>query len=230
MPPKVLMVDDEEELAQATTEYLTLCGIKASYVTDAEAAQEVTSTESPDLILLDINLPGASGFEFCRSLRERSSDVMILFLSARDSDSDQILALSLGGDDYMRKPFSMAVLLAKIRRMLERASASQPSGRTGFQDAWLIIDLSASRVWAGGTEVPMPATEYRLLSMLVENQGRVVTKQEFLDEVWDGSFVSEGTLSVHIRRLRTRIEPDPDKPTYVRTVWGRGYLFAQPGT
>lgn len=228
MGGKVLMIDDELELGQATTEYLTLCGFPATHIADAEHAEDVIAREQPDLILLDINLPGDNGFELCRTVRQKSQ-VPIIFISARDSDSDQILALDLGGDDFIIKPFSLNVLLAKIRRILERVSAQKTTAADAVDD-WLTINLSAHRVWVNGKELMIPATEFRLLELLVKNQGALVSKQQCLDHVWGGSFVSEGTLSVHIRRLRTRIERNPDRPTYIRTFWGRGYLFAQPGS
>lgn len=234
MAPQVLMIDDEKELAEATAEYLTLCGIESTYAESAAQAREMLAADPPQVILLDINMPGESGFQFCREIREHSQ-VPIVFVSARESDSDQILALSLGGDDYVRKPFSMAVLLAKLRRMIERtagwgAAAPSQAARTGFQDERLTIDLAASRVWVDGQEVQIPGTEYRLLSYLVENRGRVVPKTELLDRLWNTSFVSEGALSVQIRRVRTRLEPDPDNPIYIRTVWGRGYMFERADT
>lgn len=224
MTYRVLMVEDEVELAQSTVDYLKLCGFAAQSVGSALEATRTLAGESPDLLLLDINLPGQSGFELCRQVRA-TSDVPIIFISARDADSDQVLALGLGGDDYVRKPFSLEVLVAKIRRMLERNATQGPTQPSGYADDWLRIDLDASRVWVSGDEIKVPATEYRLLDHLAANAGRVVTKQELLDELWTGGFVTEGTLSVHVRRLRTRIEPDPDNPTYLRTVWGRGYMF-----
>lgn len=221
---QVLMVEDETELARSTVEYLELCGLTAHAVGSAMEATRAIADRSPDLLLLDINLPGQSGFELCRQVRA-TSEMPIIFVSARDADSDQILALGLGGDDYIRKPFSLEVLVAKIRRMLERNATQQVAASTGYADDWLRIDLDANRVWVSGEEIKVPATEYRLLAHLASNAGKVVAKQDLLDQLWGGDFVTEGTLSVHVRRLRTRVEPDPDNPTYLRTVWGRGYMF-----
>jgi len=172
------------------------------------------------VVLLDVNLPGDSGFAFCRQLRQ-ASQVPVIFISARGSEDDQVLALSVGGDDYIIKPFSLAVLAAKISRMLSRSGQHT----AGFDDGRLRVDDEAGRVWLHDRELRLPTMEDRLLRHLVRHRGRVVTKQELFDEVWGEPFTSDGTLTVHIRRLRRRIEPDPERPTYLKTVWGRGYLF-----
>lgn len=221
----VLMVDDEQPLAVSTTEYLTAFGVSAAYVTSAEDADEFLAENEVDLVLLDINLPGASGFEFCRRLRARS-DVPLVFLSARGADDDQVLALSIGGDDYVRKPYSLGVLLAKIRRILERhRTTAGRGGQAGYDDGWLQVDQTTDRVYLDGAEVTLTAMEHRLLRFLVDNSGRVLTKQELFEHVWPEAIASDGTLTVHIRRLRTKIERDPDQPRYIQTAWGRGYLF-----
>lgn len=221
MPTDVLMIDDEEALAASTTEYLQAFGITAQYVLSAEAGFDWLAGDQARVIVLDVNLPAISGFDFCRELRQ-TDQTPILFLSARQSDDDQILALSLGGDDFLRKPFPLGVLLAKLRRVLDRMGTPLDSS---YDDGWLSVDLAAGRVWAGGHEVSLKAMEYRLLSYLVANRGRVVTKPELFENVWGEAITGDGTLTVHIRRLRTQIEPDPDQPKYLRTVWGRGYLF-----
>lgn len=223
MPIDVLMIDDEQALASATTEYLAAFGLTTHYVTSAEEALDWLTADTAQVVVLDVNLPGMSGFELCRTLRARGDQMPILFLSARQSDDDQILGLSVGGDDFLRKPFPLGVLLAKIRRTLDRVGSTTPP--TAFDDGWLVVDPAAGRVWAGGAEVQLKAMEYRLLAYLVANRGRVVTKAELFENVWGDAITGDGTLSVHIRRLRTQIEPNPDQPRYLRTVWGRGYLF-----
>lgn len=220
----VLMIDDEVALAASTVEYLNLSGVSARYVTTAEDALVLLPLVTPSVILLDINLPGMSGFELCRRLRD-GSEAPIVFISARSTDDDQVLALTVGGDDYIVKPFSLAVLLAKVRRLLSRHDAvARP-----FEDGHLRVDPATGRTHIDGVEVPLTALEHRLLGYLVANRGRVVAKAELLTAVWGDTLTSEGTLTQHIRRLRTRIEPDPDSPSYIRTVWGRGYLFEEPG-
>ncbi len=218
-PMGVLIVDDEAELADAIATYLRAFGLEAEYVVDGASALAVFEARPPELVVLDVNLPDGNGFEVCRAIRGRSQ-VPILFLSARGSDDDQIFALGLGGDDYVRKPVSLAVLLAKIRRMLDRLG--QPRG---FRDGWLEVDEETDRVFVTGVEVKLTAMEHRLLRHLVANRGRVVPKDELFTAVWDSPLTGDATLSVHVRRLRTHIEPDPAEPRYIKTVWGRGYVF-----
>ena len=223
LPPgrvDVLIVEDERELAEATAEYLDAMGISSHHEPTAEAALDVLSRREAGVVLLDVNLPGDSGFAFCRQLRQ-ASQVPVIFISARGSEDDQVLALSVGGDDYIIKPFSLAVLAAKISRMLSRSGQHT----AGFDDGRLRVDDEAGRVWLHDRELRLPTMEDRLLRHLGRHRGRVVTRQELFDEVWGEPFTSDGTLTVHIRRLRRRIEPDPERPTYLKTVWGRGYLF-----
>ncbi len=216
----VLVVDDDAELAAAIVAYLRAFDLDVAHAPSAEAAMSTVRDHPVGVLLLDVNLPGMDGFAFCRTIRA-SQDLPILFISARDSDDDQILGLSVGGDDFITKPFSLAVLLAKVRRALARTD--QPN--TGFDDGRLRVDAESGRTWLEGRELLFPAMEDKLLRHLVRRAGRVVTKQELLTEVWGQPATSEGTLTVHIRRLRTRIEADPDRPRYIKTVWGRGYLF-----
>lgn len=232
----VLMVDDEEGLAASITEYLGAFGLRSAWVADAEAALRFLDEHPTRLLLLDIGLPGMNGYEFCRKVRETRS-MPIVFLSARGSDDDQVLALTIGGDDYLRKPVSLSVLLAKVRRMLERLEDADRFGRlTGsgpevepYDDGRLRFDAAGGRFFREGREIELTAMEYRLLEYFVRERDRVLTKAELFEQVWEGAFVGDGTLTVHVRRLRKKIEPDPEHPTYINTVWGRGYRFAGRG-
>lgn len=230
----VAIVEDEAEFARSMADYLGAFKIRSRVYPDAESALTdlagaADAAHPPRLLLLDVNLPGRSGFELCRTVRASADPVLaavpILFLTARGSEDDEVLALSIGGDDYLRKPFSMGVLLAKIRRVLERSGSAPATADAAFDDGRLRIDPIAERVHLRGEELQLPAMEYRLLAFLVRERDRVVSKQELLDEVWHGGFVGDGTISVHVRRLRLKIEEDPEEPRYLRTVWGRGYLF-----
>ena len=226
----VLIVDDEEELARSTVDYLAAFGLAATWVCSGEDALRCLRRDQARLILLDVNLPGLTGFDLCRRLRADAgtAQTSIVFLSARRSDDDEILALSLGGDDYLRKPFSLSVLLAKVRRILTRLD-DETGPSTGYDDGHLRWDAAADRFWVGGSELVLPAMEHRLLRYCLEHRGKVLTKRDLFVGVWGDAITGEGTLTVHVRRLRTRIEPDPEHPTYLRTVWGRGYLFEGPG-
>lgn len=222
MRPDVLIVDDEVELTDAVVEYLEASGLSCSRAVTAEQGLALVEQATPQVILLDVNLPGMNGFAFCRSVRARSA-IPIIFISARTGDDDQILALSVGGDDYVTKPFSLGVLLAKVRRALARGTVVADSA--DFDDGRLRVEDASGRVWLDGAELHLTTIEDRLLRHLVRQRGRVSTKQQIIDEVWGEPFTSDGTLAVHIRRLRGRIEADPDQPRYIKTVWGRGYLF-----
>ncbi len=219
----VLVVDDEESLAASTVEYFQAFGLRAAHTGTAEGAEAFLAASTARVVLLDINLPGMNGFELCRRIRRRA-DTPIVFLSARESDDDQILALGIGGDDFVRKPCSLAVLLAKVRRVLERLDAAGPDA-SGYDDGRLRFDPAADRFWLNGIDLSLTTMEHRLLRYLVTHRERALPKQELFEQVWGDAITGDGTLSVHIRRLRARIEPDPERPTYIETLWGRGYLF-----
>ena len=248
----VLLVEDEAGLARSTREYLEAFGLRAEHRATAEAALADLPALAPAVVLLDVGLPGMSGFALCTRLREAAPGAGVIFISARTSEADQVLGLDLGADDYLTKPYSLQVLLAKVRRALARAQGAAPSapggsvgpggapggqrapGRAGsparvpdVDDGRLRIDLDAGRTWVDGREVRLTAIEHRILAHLVRNRGRVCSKRDIIDAVWGEPYTSEGTLTVHMRRLRRRIEADPDAPVRLRTVWGRGYLFAE---
>jgi DNA-binding response regulator regX3 len=230
-PVDVLLVEDEVDLAAVTRDYLEAFGLHVLSCPDAESALRHLSPQAPGVALLDVNLPGMSGFELCRHLRDRQ--VPVIFVSARGTDVDQVHGLSLGADDFVTKPFSLAVLLAKVRRALERGGATGPTGRgapTGwvradFDDGRLRVELSTGRTYLAGHELHLTTLEDRILAHLVSRRGTVCTKEEIIRSVWGDEFTTPGTLTVHVRRLRARIEKTPESPTYIHTVWGRGYLF-----
>jgi len=216
----VLIVDDETAFAAGVSEYLTLMGVPSAHVGTAEAALAFVAGRPVRLILLDINLGGGSGFAVCKALRERA-DVPIWFLSARTSTEDQLLALGIGGDDYIPKPVTLSVLAAKVKAALRRLEAPRPaSGR---------LRLNAGRAYRGTTALPLRAREYALLAYFMANPGRVIGKDELLAELWCDSGAADGTLNVHIRRLREKVETDPNEPTLIKTVWGVGYVYDPEG-
>lgn len=230
----VLLVEDETELATATCDYLEAFGVSTAHRASAEAALADLADLCPRVVLADVRLPGMSGFALCSRLREQAQARPIILVSARTTEADQVLGLDLGADDYLTKPYSLQVLLAKVRRALRRAGAPGASAQDGsvpgagadaYDDGHLRVDLEAGRTWVDGQEVRLTGTEHRILTYLLRHRGRVCSKQEIIKAVWGDPFTSEGTLTVHVRRLRTRIETDPDAPARLRTVWGRGYLF-----
>ncbi len=217
-----LIIDDEKLLADSTAEYFNLFGVSAAVVYDAAECKEFLENHSANLLLLDINLGKDSGFELCRELREKTQ-IPILFISARSSDDDQIIALNIGGDDYIQKPYSLGVLLAKVKAVLKRYGSAE----TAYSDRWLRVDFDAKQVLACGNPVKLTALEFRLLVYLIRNKNRVISKRELFENVWEDKFTGDGTLNVHIRKIREAIERDPGDPKYIVTVWGDGYKFIE---
>jgi len=234
MDYKCLIVDDEKELAESTCEYFNLFDLETHYVLSYQECLEFFKENRAELILLDINLAERSGFDLCKELR-KTMDIPILFISARSSNDDILLALNIGGDDYIQKPYTLSVLLAKVKVVLKRMDSMQRSGpaerdrkepsRVGNQD--IHIDGKAGKVYKRGLEVPMKGMEFKLLSYLLQNKGRIVPKEELFDHVWEDAFTGDSTLNVHIRHLREKLENNPNEPVHIKTVWGRGYCYEE---
>lgn len=210
-----LIVDDEHEIAAGTAEYFNLFGVTAQYALSAADALAFLTENTARVILLDITLGDGSGYALCKTLRA-TSDVPILFISAHSTPEDQLASLSIGGDDHIAKPFSLSVILAKVKAVLRRTGATDSSR--------LRIDPATKRILLDDAPLDLRNKEYQLLRYLIENRGRVVSKEELLDKVWGTNFVGDSTLSVHVRRLREKIEDNPDDPQLIKTVWGVGYL------
>ena len=219
-----LIIDDEKLLADSTAEYFNLFGVSTAAVYSVSPCRGVFLRDTASLLLLDINLGDGSGFELCRELREKT-EIPILFISARTSDDDKIIAFHIGGDDYVQKPYSLGVLLAKVQAMLKRLGHCGNAKDTGYSDGRLTVDFQAKQVSVDGNAVKMTALEFKLLSYLVKNENKVVSKQELFEQVWEDRFTGDGTLNVHIRKIREAIERNPGKPEYIITVWGDGYRF-----
>ncbi|MFF2092217.1 response regulator transcription factor [Paenibacillus sp. NPDC058174] len=218
-----LIVDDEDVLSQSTCEYFNLFGVKTAWVADSTACLNFFQENSAEVILLDINLGNSSGFDLCKRLRETIS-VPILFISARTSDDDMLLALNIGGDDYIKKPYSLSVLLAKVKAVLKRYQAQDVKS---VISGGIKIDYELRRVFVQGQEITLKSMEYKLLTYLVENKNRIVSKDEIFRKVWEDYIAGDNTLNVHIRRLREKIEQNPNEPRYIKTVWGTGYVFEE---
>lgn len=220
-----LIVDDEKMLAENTCEYFNLFDVKSAFVLNASECLQFIHNNTVDVILLDINLENESGFDLCRKLRQ-SVGVPIIFISARSSDDDVIAALNIGGDDYVKKPYSLNVLLTKIKVVLKRFSGGNSKSEI-YENKGLKINQIQEKVFLKGEEVTLKAMEYKLLKYLINNPGRVIHKEELFKAVWEDSITSDGTLNVHIRHLREKIEDNPNEPLRIRTVWGRGYIFEE---
>ncbi len=273
MDVQCLIVDDEVELAQMTCEYFEMFGVSCKYVESAQECLAFLDENTAGLILLDINLVNESGFSLCKKIRE-TLDIPILFISARDSDSDVLIALNIGGDDYIKKPYSLSVLLAKVQVVLKRMEAGRraaesmkkeaPEQETGRMDGTKAMNGGADNVRQAGSspgsgmeqpsgtslrlaeeklcvylkknrtgaasgaaeqEIPLKAKEFALLKCLYEHRGTIVTKEQLFLSVWGDAFYSDGTLNVHIRRLREKLEEDPSDPRLIKTIWGTGYML-----
>ena len=226
-----LIIDDEKELADNTCEYFNMFEVKTAAVYSSAEANAFLSSNEPALVLLDINLSDGSGFELCKKIRQ-TLNIPILFISARNTDDDKIIALNIGGDDYIEKPYSLGVLLAKVKVVLKRFSNvtdSDNSKKEGFDDGYLKLDPVNKTVFVNGEEKKITSIELKLLEYLVENKNRLVTKNEIFDKVWNDKFTTDGTLNVHIRKIREAIEKDPQDPKYIVTVWKEGYKFVTAG-
>lgn len=232
----VLIVDDEQELSEYTARYFNMSGVTASYVTDSDAALAFLNENTCSLILLDINLGEDSGFELCQTIRQ-TWNVPIFFISARQSEDDMLLALSIGGDDYICKPYSLGVLLAKVKAVLKRYESSNEAAAAKalandapehlVQLGEATIDLRKATVTKDGQEVPLKAMEFRLLVYMLHNKNRIIKKDEFFEKIWGTEFVGDVTLNVHIRHLREKIEKDPGDPAFIKTVWGTGFMLEE---
>lgn len=221
MKYECLIVDDERLFADSAAEYFNLFGVRTAVVYDTAGCLDFIEKNTVELMLLDINLGDGSGFELCRELREKTQ-IPILFLSARTSDDDKIVALNIGGDDYIQKPCSLSVLLAKLKAVLKRYGQHPEKG---YSDEWMTIDFSAKQVVVAGNPIKLTTLEFKLLTYLIQNENRVVSKKEIFENVWEDKFTGDGTLNVHIRKLREAIERNPGEPHYIITVWGDGYRF-----
>lgn len=221
-----LIIDDEQDLSRMTQEYFEMFGVTSAVAASSEECMSFLEENSADIFLLDINLGNESGFALCKQLREKY-DTPILFISARQSDDDVLVALNIGGDDYIKKPYTLSVLLAKVKVQLKRLEAMKQLGGAQSQttDEIFTIDPATMSCTVEGRTVSLKSKEFSLLSCLFAHKNTIVTKEKLFDEVWGDSFYSDSTLNVHIRRLREKIESDPNDPKYIKTVWGTGYIL-----
>ena len=218
----ILIVEDNDELAEVLLDFLVAEGYEAEIAGNGYEALELFSAHSPRLVILDIMLPGMDGFTVCTEIR-RLSDVPVIIVSARGEKTDMLDGLGLGADDYIEKPYDIDILLAKINGIFER----RYRGRM-INEGSLTIDCAKREVYLDGRPLPLTVKEYELLLLLVTNKEKVISKEELFNKVWGVESESEQqTLTVHIKRLRQKIEKDPGNPRCILTVWGVGYKFVQ---
>jgi two-component system, OmpR family, alkaline phosphatase synthesis response regulator PhoP len=228
----ILVVDDEPKIVDLARDYLEHAGFAVATASDGASALDQIRRRPPDLVVLDLGLPGVDGLEVTREVRRRG-DLPIVMLTARDDELDKLLGLELGADDYMTKPFSPRELVARVRAVLrrsERAGGSAAGGGAGAEvvrAADVMIDIPRMRVEAGGRLVELTPTEFQLLVALARRPGRILTRSQLLDAVHGVAFESyERAIDTHVKNLRRKLEPDPRVPRYVLTVHGVGYRFA----
>ena len=222
----ILVVDDEHKIAQLVRDYLENAGYRVVLAHDGKTAMAQFRYEQPDLVVLDLGLPGMDGIDVARSIRQ-GRNTPIIMLTARVEETDRIVGLELGADDYVTKPFSPRELVARVRAVLRRAGDSEPpSPLIRIRD--LALDLEKRTVTRGGEAIDLTTTEFDLLTVLARQPGRVFSRTELLDRVQGTAFEGyERTIDVHVKNLRKKLEPDPRHPTYVLTVYGAGYRFTE---
>ena len=226
---KILIVDDDNNIAELISLYLIKECFDTKIVNDGEEALQAFESYSPNLILLDLMLPGRDGFDICKRIREKKN-TPILMVSARKDDIDKIRGLGLGADDYMTKPFSPSELVARVKAHMARYERLVGAGQKPSNDIVEIrgirIDKTARRVYIDGVEKTFTTKEFDLLTFLAENPNHVYTKEELFREIWDMDSIGDiATVTVHIKKIREKIEEDTAKPNYIETIWGVGYRF-----
>ena len=234
---KILVVDDERTIREVVRRYLELEGFAVTEAETGPQALSLLQSQPPDLIVLDVMLPGVDGFSITRRLRHPSDfnplriegDIPIILLTARTNEVDRVAGLELGADDYVTKPFSPRELVARVKAVLRRSSAAEFETESPVEFGALHLDPRSRSVTVSGQSVTLTAKEFDLLNFLLRHPRQVFTRQQLLDQVWGYEFYGdESTVTVHVRRLREKLEANPSKPDYILTVWGVGYKFDVP--
>ena len=222
---RVLLVEDDTTVAEVVTQYRSRSGHDVTHGDDVLQAVAAAAAVEPDIIVLDLMLPGIDGLEVCRRVRA-DRDVPIVMLTALGEESDRVLGLEVGADDYITKPFSPRELVLRVQSVLRRAGppAAPPDSRP-LHDGDLVVDVAARRVHRAGAELDLTVREFDLLAFLLAHPGRAYSRSELLEQVWGWSFGDESTVTVHVRRLRAKVENDAAEPTRLVTVWGVGYRW-----
>ena len=225
---RILIVEDEESIAELEKDYLELSGFEVEIENDGESGLKRALEEEFDLFILDLMLPGVDGFEICKRIRE-NKNTPIIMVSAKKDDIDKIRGLGLGADDYMTKPFSPSELVARVKAHMARydrlTESAAPKNKV-IEIRGLRIDTTARRVWVNGQEKNFTTKEFDLLTFLASHPNHVYTKEELFREIWDMESIGDiATVTVHIKKIREKIEVDTSNPQYIETIWGVGYRF-----
>lgn len=224
--PTILVVDDDSTVSGVLVEYLEAAEFEVARAVDGPQALELARNTAVDLIILDLMLPGLDGFEVFRRLRQSGTAAPVIMLTAKGTESDRILGLEMGADDYVAKPFSPRELVLRVRSVMRRGTAEaaeQTSNRLINRD--LVLDLAARKAESGGSPLALTLREFDLLAHFMAHPDQVISRDALMAAVWGWDFGDTATVTVHVRRLRGKIETDPDNPTRLVTVWGRGYRF-----
>ncbi|MEY8039296.1 response regulator transcription factor [Saccharopolyspora cebuensis] len=226
---RILVVEDDHSVAQVISDYLHRAGYGAVVVSDGAVGLELARQTSPDLVILDVVLPGLNGIQVLRQLRA-SSRTPVIMLTSKSGEDDRLRGLEVGADDYVTKPFSPRELVMRVQAVLRRTTAMPPTPVDEVRRVGdLVVDQAARVVTKAGRALTMTNKEFDLLVFLLDHPGRVVRRDELLREVWSYDFGDASTVTVHVRRLRSKIEDDPSRPAMLVTVWGVGYRFDPPG-
>jgi DNA-binding response OmpR family regulator len=225
MGQRVLVVDDDQTVSDVVRRYLERDGFTVGLAADGQSALRTFAQEKPDLVVLDLMLPGIDGLEVCRRMRAIEPDLPVVMLTALGEESDRVLGLEVGADDYVTKPFSPRELVLRIRSVLRRAAPPPPSPAETLVDGDLSVDVARRIVKLGGRDVALTVREFDLLVFLMRHPGKVFRRSELLEHVWGWTFGDQSTVTVHMRRLREKIEDDPAEPKRILTVWGVGYRY-----
>jgi two-component system, OmpR family, response regulator ResD len=226
---RILVVEDDLTVAEVVVDYLRHAGLETRHAVDGQAALEIAAGWQPDLVVLDLMLPGASGLEVCRRLREERDEqapLPVIMLTALGEESDRVLGLESGADDYVTKPFSPRELTLRVQAVLRRARAGNPAATPQpVRSGRLEVDVAARRARRDGRELDLTVREFDLLAFFVSHPDRAFTRTELLEQVWGWSFGDLSTITVYVRRLRDKVEREPASPAQLQTVWGVGYRW-----